>query len=79
MIEEEKPYYDEEVLKYLHFELMMSSGEIGDLFDVARQTIQKVVRNMDFEFHQRRSKSKVVPKDQAILSDYEQSGIGDFV
>lgn len=79
MSEQNKPYYDEDVLIYLHFELLLSSAEIGDLFGVARQTIQKVVRDMDFEFHRKRVDSKAIPKNQAILSDYEPIGLGDFV
>jgi len=58
----DKPYYDEKVLKYLHFELEMSSKDIGKLFGVARQTIQKIVRGFDWEFHRRRGRGRKPPR-----------------
>jgi len=75
----EKPHHDEKVLKYLHFELGMSSGEIGRLFGVARQTIQKVVRGFDWEFHRRRGDSRVVGEEQRTLGEFERTTLEDLI
>ena len=75
----EKPHRDEAVLKYLHFELEMSSGEIGRLFGVARQTIQKLVRGFDWEFHERRGDSHVVGKEQRTLREFERTTLEDLI
>lgn len=69
----EKPHRDETVLRYLHFELDMSSGEIGRLFGVARQTVQKVVREFDWEFHRRRGDSHILDKKQRTLGEFSTS------
>ena len=75
----EKAHRDEKVLKYLHFELGMSSGEIGRLFDVARQTIQKVVREFDWEFHRQRGDSHVVGEEQRTLGEFERTTLADLI
>lgn len=79
MVRLDKPHRDEQVLKYLHFELGMSSGEIGRLFGVARQTIQKVVREFDWEFHRRRGGDYVVGKEQRTLQEFEQTSLEDLI
>lgn len=79
MVELDRPHRDERVLKYLHFELGLSSSELGDLFGVARQTIQKVVRGFDWEFHGQRGGYHAVSGDQLILTDFEERVLSDYV
>lgn len=79
MVELERPHRDGRVLHYLHFELRLSSSEIGDVFGVARQTIQKVVRGFDWEFHGQRGRSHAVGAEQLILSDFENRGFEDYL
>ena len=75
----ERPHRDERVLYYLHFELGLSSSELGDLFGVTRQTIQKIVRNFEWEFQRQRGRSNAVRADQLILSDFEERGLSDYL
>lgn len=79
MRRQNKPHYDERVLRYLHFELELSSREIGRLFDVARQTIQKIVREFDWEFHRQRGRNYAVGEEQRTLGEYEQMGLSGFM
>lgn len=75
----ERPHRDERVLYYLHFELGLSSRELGDLFGVTRQAIQKIVRDFEWNFHGQRGGSHAVGADQLILTDFEERGLSDYL
>lgn len=79
LVELENPHHDERVLRYLHFELEMSSRQIGELFGVRRQTIQKIVRQYGWEFHGKRGGSAAVGKDQHTLGDFTSTSAAELL
>jgi hypothetical protein len=78
----DKPYESKRVLQYFHEELKYSTRQLADLFGVARQTLQDIVRPMDgFSFHQRNGGMTKMDLEQRTFADYEseRTGLSDFV
>jgi len=81
LVELNKPYESKRVLQYFHEELKYSTRQIADLFGVARQTLQDIVRPMDgFQFLQKHGHMTKMDLEQRSLEDYERtSGLSDFL
>ncbi|MDL0120384.1 hypothetical protein PNQ29_11705 [Halobacterium salinarum] len=83
LVELDKPYESKRVLRYFHEKLKYSTRQIADLFGVARQTLQDIVRPMDgFSFHQQNGRMTAMDLEQRELDDYEDyedTGLSDFL
>lgn len=74
-----KPWWDSEVLHHLHHELNMSLGEIGRVFGITRQSVHEAAQEIGVDTERKHGASKAVDSEQKLLSDYERTGLADFV
>ncbi|PSP59471.1 hypothetical protein BRC72_01025 [Halobacteriales archaeon QH_7_66_36] len=85
LVELEKPWRSKRVLRYFHEERQYSTREIARLFNVARQTLQDVVRPIEsFEFTPKYGRSYKVDDEQRTLGDFAEehddpSGLAEFI
>lgn len=82
LVELDKPWKSKRVLRYFHEELKYSTRQIADLFGVARQTLQDVVRPMEgFRFRSMHGHMTKMDLEQRSLDEYEDttSGLSDFL
>ena len=78
----DKPWKSKRVLRYFHEELKYSTRQLADLFGVARQTLQDLVRPMDgFRFDRRNGQMTRMNLEQRTFDDYEseRTGLSDFI
>ena len=78
-----KPWWDDKVLNHLHNELDMSLSAIGDVFGISRQAVYEAAKKLGVETEQKSgnssSSSETVAENQTVLSDYEDTGLTDFI
>ena len=80
---ERKPWWNREVLNHLHNELNMPLSAIGDVFGISRQAVYEAAKKLGVETEQKSgnsgSGSETVAENQTVLSDYEDTGLSDFI
>ncbi|MDL0140342.1 hypothetical protein PNP85_12595 [Halobacterium salinarum] len=76
-----KPWWDDKVLNHLHNELNMSLSAIGDMFGISRQAVYEAATKLGVETERKsgNSSSKTVAENQTVLSDYQDTGLEQFI
>jgi len=80
LVELDKPWKSKQVLQYFHEKLKYSTRQLADLFGVARQTLQDVVREFDdFNFNPIHGHGTAYHAEQRTLDEYGSGGISEFM
>jgi biotin operon repressor len=74
-----KPWWCQKVLRHLHHGLDMSLAEIGNAFGITRQSVHEAAQQIGVQTERKRGRSKAIDQNQTRLSEYEQTGLDDFV
>ncbi|WP_151098904.1 MULTISPECIES: hypothetical protein [unclassified Haloarcula] len=78
--EKQRPWWDARVLDCLHNELHLSLAEIGQLFNISRQSVRHAAKELDVSIERKKSGySKIIDKEQKRLSEYEPTGMAKFM
>jgi len=79
LADRDKPWWDPVVLRYLHHELNMSLVEIGNVFGNSRQSIHEAAKEVGVETERKHGGSYNIDDNQKRLSDYERTGLSDYL
>jgi hypothetical protein len=75
----DRPWWNATVLRHLHHDLNMSLAEIGNIFGISRQSVHEAAQKVGVQTERKRGTSAQVEEDQTRLSDYERTGLGNFL
>lgn len=79
LVLKEKPWWHAKVLNHLHHDLNMSLAEIGDVFGLTRQSVHEAAQKIGVRTERKKGGSTQVDEDQTRLTDYERTGLEQFI